>query len=385
MEQGNKIQILFSKYIDNKLNRQELAQLNDVLGQKDSQEYFEELLREHFQGDLKNTAELELKAQLIQSRAWKKIAKNIPQRETPRLYTYVWSRIAVAAALLLIISVAIYFFNQQSASNSNQYVFRHDIRPGTNRATLTAPNGTRYELNGSKQEIVVDRSTISYTDGEKLTDAQPGQNVTLSTPNGGQYRVTLSDGTKVWLNAASSLSYPTNFTGEYRKVQLEGEAYFEVTHNAKHPFIVSTHEQQVKVLGTSFNVNAYINERKTVTTLLNGRVELSSSGSSSTTQLRPGEQSVLDHSGFEVGAVDATLYAAWKEGEFRFKATPLIEALRQVERWYNLDIDYTGIPAGIQIHASISRNKQLSTVLDALEKITDLKFELKGRSLKLMQ
>ncbi|MBE9599443.1 FecR family protein [Pedobacter sp. MC2016-24] len=385
MEQGNKIQILFRKYIDKTLNREELAQLNDILGQKDSQEYFEELLQEHFQGHLKNTAELELKAQLIQSRAWKKIAKSIPQRKTPRLYAHVWSRIAVAAGLLLITSVAIYFFNQPSSVATNPSAHLHDIRPGTSRATLIASNGARYELNGSKQEIVIDRSSIHYTDGEKLADAQAGQNITLNTPKGGQYRVTLSDGTKVWLNAASSLSYPSNFTGKERKVKLEGEAYFEVAHNASHPFIVSTNEQQVKVLGTSFNVNAYANERKTVTTLLNGRVELSSSRVSATTQLHPGQQAVFDQSGFGVGAVDATLYAAWKDGEFRFKATPLIEALRQVERWYDLDIDYTGIPAGIQIHASISRNKQLSTVLHALEKISDLKFDVKGRRVKLMQ
>ncbi|MDR6784504.1 transmembrane sensor [Pedobacter africanus] len=385
MGQDNNIQILFRKYIEMTLNREELAQLNDILSREDSQEYFDELMQEHFQSYLKNTAELELKAQVIQRRAWEKIEKNIPQVQKPKRYLFGWSRIAAAAALFFIISVTIYFFNQQTSVSTDQYVHSHDIRPGTSRATLIASNGTRFELDGSKQEIVVDHSSVHYTDGEKLAYAEPGQNITLNTPKGGEYRVVLSDGTKVWLNAASSLSYPTSFTGKERIVKLEGEAYFEVAHNPRHPFIVSTGEQQVKVLGTSFNVNAYQNEHRTVTTLLNGSVQLSSSGAASTTQLHPGEQAIFDRSGFEVDKVDAALYAAWKDGEFRFKATPLIEALRQVERWYDLEIDYTGIPAGIQIHASISRHKQLSTVLHALEKISDLKFIVKGRRVELMQ
>lgn len=385
MDKENKIQILFGKYLDKTLSEEELVQLNDILYQKDQQEDFDELLQKYFQDDLKNSPELEQKGQVIQSRAWEKIEKHILERSRPNFYINLWPKIAVAAALLFTISVSIYFQSRHASTNTKKSAYSQDVKPGTNRATLIAANGTRYELNGSEQGIVVDRETIRYIDGEVLANAQHGQNITLSTPKGGQFRVTLSDGTKVWLNAASSLSYPTNFTGSERNVKLEGEAYFEVAHNAQHPFTVNTDEQQVKVLGTSFNVNAYKNERKTVTTLLDGRVQLSSSGISSTTPLYPGEQAVFDKSGFKVEKVDAGLYSAWKDGEFRFKGTPLIEALRQVERWYDLDIDYTGIPEDIQIHASINRNKQLSSVLHALEKISDLKFDVKGRSVKLMQ
>ena len=291
-----------------------------------------------------------------------------------------------AAAVLLVLSLSIYFIPRLSSDRETASSYENnDVRPGTNRATLITANGTVFDLNSTKEEIIIDGSAIRYKDGSLVEDQQSSRDITLSTPRGGQYRVVLNDGTKVWLNAASTLSYPANFNGSERLVALTGEAYFEVSHDAKHPFIVRSAGQQIKVLGTSFNVNAYKDESKTVTTLVDGSIQLTPEGNFSTQQLRPGEQVTMSSNGLTLNKVDAEIYNAWKNGEFRFKATPLLEAIRQIERWYDLDVDYSGIPNDIQIHASINRNNQLSTVLHALEKITDLKFNVKGRSLKLMQ
>ncbi|PWK79815.1 FecR family protein [Mucilaginibacter oryzae] len=388
MDEVKIIQILFRKYIDNTINHEELEQLRVILGQQEGEDDLDKLLQDYFQDDIKAAAESELKGQIIESRAWNQIEKNITPQERPHSYLNFFIKVA-AAVLIFAISISIYFTSWKTSTATDKAVSIHDIQPGTSRATLTVANGTKYELKGAKHEIVAGRKNIHYTDGEVVTDAQPGQNttLTLTTPRGGQFQATLSDGTKVWLNAASSLSYPENFTGAERMVTLEGEAYFEVAHDTRHPFIVSTNGQQIKVLGTSFNVNAYKNERKTVTSLLTGHVQLSNPATTATAELHPGEQSLFnhDHSGFKVVAVDADLYSAWKDGEFRFKATPLNEALRQIERWYDLDIDYTGIPEDILIHASISRNKKLSGVLHALEKITDLKFDVNGRKVKVIK
>ncbi|MCL1666550.1 DUF4974 domain-containing protein [Elizabethkingia ursingii] len=209
------------------------------------------------------------------------------------------------------------------------------------------------------------------------------QFATLSTPRRGQYKVTLSDGTKVWLNAESSLKYPAKFAGSERYVELQGEGYFEVANNIAKPFIVASNGQQVKVLGTKFNINSYANEPTIRTTLLSGQVELLSSRNKATVVLNPGQQAKLVRDGFEVRSVETDAFIAWTANEFRFKGASLQDVFRQVERWYDVEVDYSNIPA-IKVNGTISREKKLSSVLYALEKITDLQFNLsKGRRIQI--
>jgi len=388
MKGKKKIEVLFKKYIENTISENELSQFHAFSQMEENQKQLEELMDAYFLSDLNTFSELHEKSGAVESLAWAGIQKNLGMHKSFRAKkSLLFTRFAAAAAVvLLMLSLSLYFINMPwQGVNFRSKDYGNDIQPGTNRATLISSTGMVYKLSESKEEVVIDKNSIRYKDGTVVADQQSGQDVTLSTPRGGQYRVTLVDGTKVWLNAASSLSYPTNFTGKERRVRLVGEAYFEVAHNAKQPFIVTTDGQQVKVLGTSFNLNAYREEHKTVTTLVNGHVQLSTEGIGTPQQLFPGEQAVLQNAGFEVAKVDAALFGSWKDGQFRFKATPLVEALRQIERWYDLDVDYTGIPTDIQIHASISRDKKLSTVIHALEKISDLKFDVKGRSVKLMR
>src|SRR5690606_9468372 len=294
--------------------------------------------------------------------------------------------VSIAASVLLISTWTFYYFGRQPIEQV-ELADQHNIEigPGGNRATLTLENGQSIVLNENKTGIAIGENGFAYTDGSKITQNTTTQYATLSTPRKGQYQIVLPDGTNVWLNAESSIRYPTAFTGNERVVELKGEAYFEVTHKPQQPFIVKTDSQHLKVLGTTFNVHDYPDELHTVTTLISGSVELNSMKSHALQILKPEQQAVLGQKGYEISTVDVAPYVAWKDGEFRFKATPLPEAIRQIERWYDLDVDYTHIPDDIKVHASIQRDKNLSSVLYALEEISNVKFKIKGRRLQLMK
>ncbi|WP_431293059.1 FecR family protein [Pedobacter sp. P26] len=383
MSKPNRIKFLFDQYLNNAITKDELAELNQHLQDDERQSQLDEVINGYFNSTFHSAHP---KSKAIGDLAWNEIAQAIEkvQPKQRKLFSSL-QYIATAAAVLIFLFTTFFIYKFIDHKDSLRKDIAHDILPGTHRATLQAANGKIYQLEGSKQEIITDENTIRYKDGALLEKEDQIQNFTLSTPKGGQYRITLADGTKVWLNAASSISYPSAFAGKERRVVVMGEAYFEVAHNAQKPFIVSTQVQEIKVLGTAFNVNAYQNEGVTVTTLVHGRVQLNGAYISKAAFLNPGEQSVLNQNAFQITPVDASFYTAWKDGEFIFKATPLTEVLRQIERWYNLDIDYSGIPDDIQIHASIQRNRPLSAVLTALEKITNLKFDVQGRRMKLMR
>ncbi|GGH10271.1 FecR family protein [Pedobacter zeae] len=384
MIKPTRIKLLFDRYLNNIITADELAELYQYLEDDRHQAEFDEAISDYFDATSHTD---HLKSGEVGDLAWQKIAQHIDDTNPVkklRLFSML-KFVAAAAAIVILLCTTFYIYQSSRTQDHSKTAVAHDIQPGTHRATLQAANGKVYQLAGSKEEIIAGEKAIRYKDGTVLETEAHVENFILSTPKGGQYRITLNDGTKVWLNAASSLSYPSQFTGKERRVVLQGEAYFEVAHNARKPFIVSTEAQEIRVLGTMFNVNAYENEGMTVTTLVNGRVQLNSQNVSKAAYLSPGEQSVLNQNTFRIKSVDASFYTAWKDGEFIFKATPLTAVLRQLERWYNLDIDYSGIPEDIQIHASIQRDKPLSAVLTALEKITNLKFDIKGRSMKLMK
>jgi hypothetical protein len=384
MKEQQDINELFQKYINQTISAAELKLLQALVQDTAHEQQLESLLEQYFVGDLQQDQPLAEASRAIRSQAWEGIQLHINKvAATKPLFNRWYIKTAAAAAIVLATVGSFYFFNHREDVILNHTIVA-DIQPGGNKATLKSSSGGVYNLSGSKGEIIVDSNNIHYEDGVILKNEAENEIITLSTPRGGQYKVTLSDGTKVWLNAASSIVYPTNFTADERKVELTGEAYFEVAHNANQPFIVATKNQKIKVLGTTFNVNAYNDDSKTVTTLLTGSVQLSKNNNSILGKLTPGQQAVLNGGNVNIENVDATIFSAWKDGEFRFKASSLVDVLRQIERWYDVDIDYANVPSDIFIHASINRNRQLSTVLIALEKITDLKFQVKGRSIKLM-
>lgn len=305
-------------------------------------------------------------------------------------------RMAAAAAILIVLSVGLYFYSQIADNKDKEgpnYAGHNDVKPGGNKATLTLADGTSIILTDATNGKLAEQSGVSITktkDGQlvyQFTDANNGtksgstQFNTISTPKGGQYQINLPDGTSVWLNAASSLKFPVTFSSlKERKVELNGEAYFEVFKDQHKPFKVASAHQEVEVLGTHFNINTYKNEVNSRTTLLEGSVKLHSEKAADVT-LKPGEQSVLNAGNVVIQKVDVDDVIAWKNGDFLFNDESLISIMKQLERWYDVQVDYSTIP-DTHYNGFISRNVNLSKVLRHLEVTGNLKFKIEGKVIK---
>jgi transmembrane sensor len=268
---------------------------------------------------------------------------------------------------------------------------KFDAEPGMNKAILTLADGSKLELNSAKIGVLAKAGHISVKktkDGQLIYLIAPSKKAdantpiafnTINTPVGGQYQVILPDGTKVWLNAASSLKYPTLFTGNQRMVELTGEAYFEVAKNAAMPFYVKANNMQVKVLGTHFNIMAYDNEPAIKTTLLEGSVQLSSGAINN--KLKPGQQGVLNKYGqITVSEVNAEHAIAWKNGYFEFNRSGIHEIMNQLARWYDIEIAYQGNIPDDEFVGKIERSAKLSQVLNIL-RLSKIHFVLENKKL----
>ncbi|MBC9931211.1 FecR family protein [Chitinophaga qingshengii] len=308
--------------------------------------------------------------------------------QAPPKRSYRWAYAAAAAVLVLVVAGVALFPRKQAPVVAEKSVFRNDLNPGGNKATLTLGNGTIIALD----DIVTD--TLTPQGGSKITgsgkgqlayEAQPGavQQVvynTLTTPAGGQFRLTLPDGSKVWLNAASSITFPTAFTGADRTVELKGEAYLEVSRNPQQPFKVKVRDMEVAVLGTHFNVNAYTDEAAIRTTLLEGSVRVNNGGQAYT--LKPGQQAQLQSNGQfsllnDVATEDIT---AWKDGQFAFNDADIRTVMRQVARWYGAEVVYEG---NVTHHfmGNIPRDVPVSRLLKMLELTGRVSFVVEGNKI----
>ncbi|MEJ2882294.1 FecR family protein [Pedobacter sp. GR22-6] len=302
-----------------------------------------------------------------------------------------------AASVLLFLAVGIslwkYTTNQQRNQDHTAQV-KSSISPGRNRAILTLANGKKLDLDGTQTGMISREgaSIVSKTADGKLiygtnTDT-PDKNAliynTIETPRGGQYELTLGDGTKVWLNAGSSLKYPTTFTGKERSVELTGEAYFQVAKNKEKPFNVVLKGMKVEVLGTHFNVMAYDDEQTIETTLLEGSVKLTKNGNSKV--LIPNQQGLLANgaSDFSVRTVNTENVIAWKNGFFKFDDENIETIMRKVARWYDVDISYKGNLKYKNFGGTVARFKDISQLLTTLELTGTVHFKIDGRRVTVM-
>jgi transmembrane sensor len=335
----------------------------------------------------KNTEEI---AGLLKQR----IDAGIDQEEMPKRKN--WLRyISAAAAILIVSSISFYFFiiNTPSGLTTVQLSQTADISPGSNKAVLTLADGTKISLtdveNGelaTQSGILITKNTsgqLVYTIKETATD-NVNSTVpynTISTPKGGQYQINLPDGTRVWLNSSSSLKFPVNFTTlKERKVDLVGEAYFEVKSDKKKPFRVKSEQQTVEVFGTHFNVMAYPNEKILETTLLEGKVSVKTE--SIEKFIIPGEQSQLRNGSIKVMKLaDPEAIVAWKNNLFQFENTDIDKVLRQIERWYDVEVNYVGARPDVYFTGVIPRDVKVSRILMALEQACGVKFEIEGRTI----
>lgn len=341
--------------------------------------------------------------ELVKNRILENLYGRISPKEKTRNRTS-WKVMAAAAAVALFIGFGIYFLQPEQKQQADITAhFKNDIAPGGNKAILTLADGSKVSLTdinagelakqaGVRVVKTADNQliyTISNSEPSKL-DAQPVYN-TIETPKGGQYQVNLPDGTRVWLNAASSLKYPVSFSGNKRIVEMTGEAYFEVAKMNPHsggkakavPFIVKTSRQEVLVLGTHFNINAYDDEDAVKTTLLEGSVRVTSLSSlhakAENKILKPGEQSVLRAGNIDVNKADLNAVMGWKNNNFIFNDEDLQSIMRKVSRWYDVDIQYENEPDNISYIGVVSRSKNVSAVLNALESTGKVQFKIEGK------
>lgn len=341
------------------------------------------------------------------------ILQKLRAKQLPAKSKKLWPRItASAAAILIFISFGIYFYLDYMGKSNTQYTnsnTQNDIVPGSNKATLTLADGRKISLTDAKNGELAEQSGIKVTkaaDGQLIytisdlserssSDKSQISNIeynTIETPKGGQYQVNLPDGSKVWLNAASSLHYPTRFTGQERKVSLIGEAYFEVTRNSAMPFRVTCNNQVIEVLGTHFNINSYTDEEVIKTTLLEGSIKVIATNNLSSKEiagviLKPGQQSQITVGGIKnikVINVDSDEAVAWKNGYFIFASENIESIMRKVSRWYDVEIHYEGNITREEFVGSVSKYEKVSEILTTLELTGLVNFKIEGRRITVM-
>lgn len=298
-----------------------------------------------------------------------------------------------AAAILVVLSASLLILNRQSEKNISEDILvqnvqtENDVAPGSNKATLILGSGSKIILDQQHKGFIAREGSAEIdkvNDGQLLYRAQNSSdavsvNNTIIVPRGGQYQVVLPDGSKVWLNASSSLKFPTNFSGNERLVELKGEGYFEVARNESKPFKVKTSTMEVEVLGTHFNVNAYADEPVIETTLVEGKVKVSHGAVSKI--LHPGQQAKVKNNEADgqvlVQQADMQRALAWKNGIFVFHDSNLQDIMRQLERWYDIEVE--GEIPDEQFNGIISRNVNLSQILRMIEVTSDFRFKIEGR------
>ncbi|MBX3241675.1 MAG: FecR domain-containing protein [Chitinophagaceae bacterium] len=394
----SRLQYLLRRYGENIATPSELEELTEFLRHSEEDTLFSEVLVEELKNAPGRSLE-DLKA--YETLADRVLEQNRTSAEEPFsiiVYKRNWFRWAAAACILLLVSAVIYVKQHSNpATQSLAEKTEHTppvILPGKNGAILTLADGSSIVLdslgNGkitsqNGTDVIMQDGKLAYT---IVTSNSTGSGYnTLSTPKGRQYQIRLHDGTEVWLNAASSIRYPTVFSGGERIVEVTGEAYFEVTKDAARPFKVKLNQQaEIAVLGTQFNVNAYHNEPAITTTLLEGSIRFSTYNdplSKKEKVLRPGQQTKLDNQTFDLTTtnnVEIAQVIAWKNGIFDFNGAGVEEVMQQLERWYDIEVTYKkGVP-DIRFFGKMTKNLTLNDLLVILEK-SNVHFKIEGRKI----
>ncbi len=392
------ISILFKKYYNKTASPQEIRELFELL-KSSSDDELTELIRNEWE-DQENE-ELIFSLEMSEN-----ILKNIlsevgdvksQTEETVPLSLFKWSilykSLSAAAAIIILLGIGLYFRSSLNSNPGNQKAsvqLNADALPGVNKAILILGDG---------QKIILDsliNGLIAKTENFEVNKTENGQLVyhafdrnyknargedinTLVTPRGGEYRVMLPDGSKVWLNATSSIKFPGVFKGNIREVELNGEAYFEIAKNSAMPFRVKSNGAQIEVIGTHFNVKAYGNEKLMKTTLVEGSIKITAGNFSHL--LKPGQQAILTKGELKVlDNVDIEEQVAWKNGLFLFKDTSIEDVMSQVASWYDLNVIFEGKIPEKYLTGKVSRSVNASEFMNLL-KYAGVKFIIKEKNI----
>ena len=377
MDQNLDFEIIWKK-IHDRISAEEEILLNQWLeGHPTHQRYYANAREYYAKGTKFNQSPAELKKAL--KAIHHKAAIHSPYRNTRII-----AATSIAASILFLIYFQFFRINEPHKVELAQKV--QSIVPGSHKAVLVMADGSEHDLTSGKSSIKASDGTEIKNTGNKLeyigTGIKPAQirYNTLKIPRGGEYFLVLSDSTKVWLNSETTLRYPVQFAGDIRKVELTGEAYFEVTHNDKVPFIVTSGNQQVKVLGTHFNISSYAENENIYTTLVEGKVEVSlESNPLAKIVLNPSEQSTINKTMNEIQKrkVDASQYVAWKDGRFVFQDQKLEDIMKTLSKWYDVQFVFNQEKLkDVKFTGNLERYADFSEILQKIERTNEVKFEI---------
>ena len=401
---------LFEKYIHATYTVAERNEFLELVAHEDYAEILKKLISEEVKDAVADHEMDEVRANEIFNsivRTAHQEEDSVIELQTEKKYRFKWW----AAAILFISAGSIYFLSNPTPQKAlathpiKATPKANDIAPGHSGAILTLSNGKTIVLDSLKNGLLANQGNVNILkQGDQITYNGPQnsksdiQYNTMTTPKGRQYQLELSDGTKVWLNAASSITYPTSFAGKERKVEVTGEAYFEVKTillsqgkepKKKMPFIVEINapanvKREIEVLGTHFNINAYDNESEAKITLLEGSVKVLNNNISVT--IKPGQQAVMENQGNQMSVANADINeaVAWKDGFFSFKNASIETIMRQVERWYNVEVVYSGQKPTDHYGGEVSEDVNASEMLKVLE-VGGIHFKIEGKKIIISQ
>jgi ferric-dicitrate binding protein FerR (iron transport regulator) len=394
--------LLLFKSSSAELSPSEQQEMWDLITDPENQEYLDKILQSYWEGYPFNQPVL---PKGVQTKILENIVGGPPavERRMPKRFIRPLTAGILSMAAVLLLILGILFFRQDGETKSERsFSSSARIDPGGNKATLTLPDGSKISLDEVRTGIVAGEKLISKNSGGHLVYAEAHavsikqgsgkpQYHTITTPKGGIYQVTLPDGTHVYLNSGSSLRYPTVFSADRREVEATGELYFDVAKllsnrpaGGRVPFIVHTGNQRIEVLGTQFNLNAYADSRNIKTTLVEGSVKIRSkaldgTGEERTVQLSPGYQVVNNFEVLTVKKADVNQAVAWKSGYFVFDNDNIREIMRQLARWYNIDVSYVGDMKGKRFGGIFKRSKSIFQIMENIEQTGSIDFKTEGR------
>jgi transmembrane sensor len=388
MYQKKEFKTLMQQYVSGEITAEGKARLLQMIDDPQYAKDLDGILRNNYDQIQEGTADADATTAFIEALKEKMHPKSEQDEEETISLNVHWKKILAAASILLLLGIGYYNYNQKTTLPTVVAVEKNKITPGTSGAILTLADGSQIVLDSVANGVLANQNstvvskkdgTLVYSGGNTNTAAQNS----MVTPRGRQYQLVLSDGTKVWLNASSSITFPTTFVQNERRVSITGEAYFEVAKDKNHPFIVTANATEVKVLGTHFNINSYPEEKSTKTTLLEGSVEVRNRNEKSL--LHPGQQAVQTISGAlsvkNIENFDEVM--AWRKGLFYFSNTSLENVMQQLSRWYDVAIVFEKGVVPRNFDGEISRELNLDEVLKILE-TNNIHFKIEGKTIRVL-
>ncbi|MBC9934244.1 FecR family protein [Chitinophaga qingshengii] len=382
---------LFKGYMNGTLNASEIHRFRQMAMERENKAVLSRLLEEAFSNpayaESADYDPAEMAGEILQkARQQDAQLSMLPPMRKPPVFRP-WFKYVAAAAIFGFLVAGTWKF---AARHRHERILAAGkpvapVPPGTVQPVLILGDGSRVSLDSVANGTIARQGNariVKLSNGQVAYQPEAGNNATvlyntMQTPHGCMFRLTLPDGSSVWLNAASSIRYPTAFAGDSRQVEVTGEAYFDIAKDERKPFTVTVNHVDIQVLGTAFNVKAYPEENGLRTTLVQGAVNVSSGAEKQL--LRPGEQATISPGGsFHVSKPNLEEILSWKNGEFYFQDTNIQTIMREVARWYNIDVKYEGDMSKVSLSGIISRNKEITQLLKALELTKVVQFRIQG-------